>query len=154
MNYYFFGKIFGFSAFVLAGTLSFAVGPAAASEDDLLGVTPPKYLSIKGYRACAGTKEDGFMQSVCLPGNRPENCDEDIWKQLQSLRETDALPKCKLSATAPKYLAIEGYKACTGLKQTGSSSMVCLPAVKPEHCDQRAWDKLEDLKEKDQMKSC
>lgn len=58
------------------------------------GVLPPAYLTIKGGKACLGTKKMGTWNAVCIPKAKPAQCTDDSWDNLQSLKGTDRPAPC------------------------------------------------------------
>ena len=62
----------------------------------------------------------------------------------------------QMLAPPPKYLSVPGFNLCLRLyTPTGHSySALCLPSKKPHFCDQRSWDRLQNVFRADGGKSC
>lgn len=54
----------------------------------------------------------------------------------------------------PKFLMVPGFKNCLNRQTHGSWTSWCLPAQKPEVCDENAWDKLVDLHHNGELPAC
>merc|ERR1712215_364833 len=89
------------------------------------------------YNICVncGENRDGCMTS--------EDCDgcpcEHNFCNYDECPSTGVLP--------PKYLSVPGYQLCIREESVGSSTAVCLPALKPEACTQESWIELSVLSE-------
>lgn len=59
------------------------------------GVLPPAYLTIKDVKPCLGTKKMGTWDAVCIPANKPAQCNDDSWGSLQKLKGADRPDNCK-----------------------------------------------------------
>jgi len=42
----------------------------------------------------------------------------------------------------PKYLSVQGFQGCLGIKSMGSWESYCLPAAQPNECSNESWSKL------------
>jgi len=66
-----------------------------SNEGGPFGLAGPKYLSIKGVKDCLGSKSMGTWTAVCVPPNRPANCLESSWRELNGLTGTFQVAPCQ-----------------------------------------------------------
>lgn len=71
----------------------FAIGVLTA-EAAAINVLPPKYLSVKNFQKCLGTKSMGTWNSWCIPKHKPLFCPKSSWEALNNLQKTEPMPKC------------------------------------------------------------
>ena len=55
---------------------------------------PPRYLEIKDFEQCLGTRDMCGMKSWCMPTEKPDACEEESWEELNALTGDDRLPSC------------------------------------------------------------
>ena len=117
-----------------------------------LGALPPKYLSVQGHKECLSQQKfsaNGHTE-LCLPTTKPEPCSADAWKELSeggkfSGRQCRSTPI--IGIAAPLYTQVPGYEKCLESEQSlvGTHQELCLPSTKPFSCDQKAWNKLQQV---------
>lgn len=61
---------------------------------NVCAVLPPKYLAIKDFKQCLGSKDMGTWSAWCLPSKKPDACPADSWKQLTQLTGKERVPNC------------------------------------------------------------
>ena len=54
----------------------------------------------------------------------------------------------------PKYLSIDGFKACLDTQTKGSAVFYCMPNAKPDACSDESWTKLNELEGKEKLPVC
>lgn len=54
----------------------------------------------------------------------------------------------------PKYLNIDGFKACLNTQTKGAAVFYCMPNAKPDTCSDEAWTALNELEGKDKIIAC
>ena len=57
-------------------------------------VLPPKYLAIKDFQQCLGTKDIGTWSAWCMPDEKPASCPDESWSKLGGLTGKDQVPNC------------------------------------------------------------
>ena len=117
-----------------------------------LGALPPKYLSVDGHKECLSQQNfspSGHIE-LCLPTSKPESCSADAWKELSedgkfSGRQCRSTPI--IGIAAPLYTQVPGYEKCLESEQSlvGTHQELCLPAMKPFSCSQKAWNKIQQV---------
>ncbi|MCL5261024.1 MAG: hypothetical protein M1561_05020 [Gammaproteobacteria bacterium] len=60
----------------------------------IFAVLPPKYLSVKNFKQCLGTKNMGTWSAWCMPATKPATCPDNSWKELNKLTGRDRLSNC------------------------------------------------------------
>lgn len=60
-----------------------------------LAKTTPKYLGIPGFRDCLGVETIGSARFLCLPSEKPAACEEDSWRQLNELSDSEKIAACR-----------------------------------------------------------
>lgn len=62
--------------------------PPQVIKENMVGTNPdtytPKYVQIKGFEKCLGTKSMGSWKSWCLPKNKPSQCANSAWQELKN----------------------------------------------------------------------
>ena len=60
----------------------------------------------------------------------------------------------KVRGIPPKYLAIEGFKACLSSEPRATWIEVCIPPNRPYKCLEKSWKELNDLGGTEEVSSC
>ncbi|MDW5417710.1 hypothetical protein R6242_14160 [Iodobacter sp. CM08] len=55
---------------------------------------PPKYLAVKEFKKCLGSKQIETYSAWCMPAKKTAICSKESWSQLKALRGKDKLPSC------------------------------------------------------------
>lgn len=64
--------------------------PPQVIKENMVGTNPdtyiPKYVQIKGFEKCLGTKYMGTWKAWCLPKNQPSQCADSAWQKLKNTK--------------------------------------------------------------------
>lgn len=107
----------------------------SAENSNVLGATPPNYLSVANFEDCLGIDESSQSHTVrCLPKSKPDNCPDESWQNLNS--EFDG-------GFCPNPIAhIKGHENCVKKSQL-KSLQICV-TMEPEEpdCDVSTHQKI------------
>lgn len=86
------------AAVLLAVCASAGFAASSATPASSTALTPPAYLSVKGFKHCLATESQGSYQTWCMPAYKPKSCQPAAWKQLRALPQKDKVPACLAKA--------------------------------------------------------
>ena len=64
-------------------------------DEFLKGVQFPKWLHLAGSANCMGTRDFGTYKAKCLPIDKPQTCNADVWIQLSNALEKGEIKPCE-----------------------------------------------------------
>lgn len=83
-------------ALVLTGCAATqATSQAPTTEPPVIGMPAPGYLQVPDFQKCLASQQQGSYQTWCLPAQRPDQCPQASWQQLQQLPVGQQVPACR-----------------------------------------------------------
>lgn len=67
----------------------------SAANTPVIGMPAPRYLQVPHFQQCLASQQQGSYQTWCLPEQRPDNCPQASWQQLQQLPVGHQVPACR-----------------------------------------------------------
>ena len=68
-------------------------------------ILPPKYLLVDGHESCLSKHKScpgDTYNKVCVPENKPKNCQEGPWSKIKGLQQVGQIDQCN-TGIFPKY---------------------------------------------------
>ena len=99
----------------------------------------PDYLSVKDFKSCLSSENEGSWTKYCLPRGRLSACPKDSYDQLK--REDEVMP-CSPSVDVKQ---VQGYKDCVVYTD---DNQFCLNTANKgnNNCSDDAYKSISDIK--------